>query len=130
MKTTCGKCNEDLSLGFNPSEPDNRPCPKCGSLLKRVEIVFEDQVPVPKEMLDLKGKQSGKKKPVIEYKSGDEIRRSTGEWVEKVRVIDREHDKYLEKVVNPETHEVIHSCDEALSKHTGHGTAKNKDRKA
>jgi len=129
MKVTCAQCNEDLSPHFNQSKPCNSHCHNCGSFLKRVELVFEDQFPVPKEMLDLTVKESGKKRPVLEYKSGDEMRSSTGEWVEKLRIIDRENDNYVERVVHPDTREIIHSCDEPLSKHTGHGDAKSKVRR-
>lgn len=46
--------------------------------------------------------------------------------VDRKTVIDRKNDQYKERVINAETGEVIHSCEELLSKHTGHGTAKNK----
>jgi len=39
-------------------------------------------------------------------------------------IVDREGNRYLEKVTDPETGEVVHSCEEPLSEHQGHGTAK------
>ena len=47
-----------------------------------------------------------------------------GRFMRKFRVVDREHDHYLETVVDPSTGQTIHHVDEPLSKHTGHGSAK------
>jgi hypothetical protein len=44
--------------------------------------------------------------------------------VKRIQVIDRENDQYKELVVDAETGDVIHSCEEPLSKHIGHGSAK------
>lgn len=41
-------------------------------------------------------------------------------------MIDRENDRYFERVVDPETGKVLRICEEPLSQHQGHGTA-NKD---
>ena len=42
------------------------------------------------------------------------------------RFLDRLRDLYKEKITNPTTGEVIHECEEPLSKHQGHGSAKPK----
>jgi hypothetical protein len=42
------------------------------------------------------------------------------------RVIDRDNDYYLERIVDPETGEVIRECEEKLSEHQGRGSAKPK----
>lgn len=38
--------------------------------------------------------------------------------------VDRENDRYSETVTEYETGIVIHHCNEKLSEHTGHGSAK------
>lgn len=38
--------------------------------------------------------------------------------------VDREADRYTERLVDGETGEVIHDVDEPLSEHRGHGSAK------
>ena len=124
MKAKCSDCGSDLP-GFTGSEKDS-PCPKCGSLKKEIEIIFEDTIEPPKEFFEYKAKQKGKKKPVLEHQSGDEVRKSKGDWVKKTRTLDRENDKYKETVIDPITSEIIHHCEEPLSKHFNHGSAKKK----
>ncbi|MEM3846154.1 MAG: hypothetical protein QXU98_10695, partial [Candidatus Parvarchaeota archaeon] len=60
----------------------------------------------------------GKKKWSREYIQGDEMQKN-GKWVKKERLIDRENNRYYEKIIDPETKEVIHKCDEPLTEHTG-----------
>lgn len=43
------------------------------------------------------------------------------------RVIDRSGDKYFEKVTICDSGEVYHQCEEPLSSHWGHGSAKPKE---
>ena len=43
------------------------------------------------------------------------------------RVIDRDGDRYTEKVTMRESGEIIHNTDERLSEHRGHGSDKPKD---
>jgi hypothetical protein len=42
------------------------------------------------------------------------------------RVMDRDADRYIETVTMRETGEVVHHCDEPLSKHQGHGSARQR----
>ncbi len=58
--------------------------------------------------------------------AGDDLRRSDGKWMQKKRVLDRDNDRYIEVVVDPETEEIVHEKDEPLSEHVDHGTAKFK----
>ena len=53
-----------------------------------------------------------------------EIARSTGKSVERKMLVDRQNDRYMEVVTEYETGVVVHHCDEKLSEHTGHGSAK------
>ena len=68
--------------------------------------------------------EAGKKRPVVEGFAGDDFHRQSGRWCKKKRVIDRQNDRYLEEVVDPDTGAVVHYCDEPLSRHQGHGDAK------
>lgn len=67
---------------------------------------------------------SSKKNPRYTFIEGDDLRKRDGKWMKKSRVIDKTTDKYLERVTDPETGEVVHSCEEALSVHFGHGSDK------
>jgi len=75
-------------------------------------------------MLKGKKRNSASRKPLIEFKVGSELFRKFGKWVRKEMHIDRENNRYKEKVIDPLTQEVIHICDEPLSEHRGHGSAK------
>jgi len=57
---------------------------------------------------------------------GADFSHSKGRMMEKVRIIDKDNDRYFEKIVDPVTGEIVHLCDEALSAHWGHGSAKKK----
>jgi hypothetical protein len=65
-----------------------------------------------------------KKNPRLEMLIGDDKWKDKGRWVKKTRIIDRDRKRYRETVVDPETGEVIHHCDEPLPEHKGHGSDK------
>jgi restriction endonuclease Mrr len=46
--------------------------------------------------------------------------------VKKSVLRDKREDHYHEKVIDPDTRETIHECEEPLSKHQDHGSAKYK----
>lgn len=71
--------------------------------------------------------RDGKKKRdyvVKEFNSGIEKSHSLGKDVFKSRLIDRRHNHYHEEVLDIENDRIIHYCDEPLSEHFGHGSAK------
>ena len=74
--------------------------------------------------MKLKARKEGDKKPSYESLQGADLQRSTGKFMQKKRIIDRENDQYEETVIDPCTGEVIYECKEPLSKHRGHGSAK------
>ncbi len=47
-----------------------------------------------------------------------------GKWVHKERLINRGNNRYKEVITDPESGELLHSCEEKLSDHQGHGAAK------
>jgi len=96
-------------------------CPNCGCTDFDYEIILDDNISMH-EQIKIKTKETGKKPS--EKIFGEEPRREGGGFVQKTRIIDRENDKYFEKVTDPETQKVIHLCDEPLSEHTRHGSAK------
>lgn len=72
------------------------------------------------------GKHHSKHRYVIEFEAGDDLHRDSGKWMDKVRLIDRREDNYLEVITDPETGEKVRDCHELLSEHQGHGSAKPK----
>jgi hypothetical protein len=88
---------------------------------------FDDRLPKARGMLKGKVKDTtvpSKRNPRIQFMDGDEIRKSDGKWMEKHRLVDRDKDLYRERVVDSLNGEVVHECDEPLTSHTGHGSAK------
>jgi hypothetical protein len=61
---------------------------------------------------------------LVELMTGAALWRGMNRWVDKVRRIDREQNRYQEQVVDPLTGDIVHHADEPLSEHRGHGSAK------
>jgi hypothetical protein len=74
----------------------------------------------------MKARHGTSGRPFHEAKFGADLHRATGRWMERELVIDRENDRYGERVIDPETGEIVYLCEEPLSQHQGHGTAKKK----
>lgn len=74
--------------------------------------------------MSFKAKRPGRKKPIYEGVSKPSVQRTTGIMMRLERFFDRLTDRYREHVTNPTTGELVHSCDEPLSEHQGHGSAK------
>jgi DNA-directed RNA polymerase subunit RPC12/RpoP len=121
----CNKCGIVLNE-TSDTQPDKRvPCPSCGStsrLFAHTAIVTVGLV----VGANMKGKHAGAKKPFIEQSSGKDFWRDMGKFVDRIMVIDREHDLYQEIVKDPINDIIIRYCLEPLSKHRGHGSAKKK----
>jgi hypothetical protein len=115
----CGACGE--MLPFRMDDTEIIPCPKCGSTCRT-----EDGI---KERIVLKAKPHGATgKPELEITLGDDFHRKEKKWKKLKRVIDRGHDQYEERVVDPTTSETTHECREPLIAHTGHGCDKKNKR--
>ena len=131
-KVTCGKCGSFLGDDTDEGYVQPPACPCCGSTKFKYTLFLSDSINFHE---NLKGKtdkmpkkpgETGKKKPAYEFQSGEERSIRLKKWVKKDRVIDRENDQYYERVVDPDTNEVIHECEELLSQHYGHGSDKKK----
>jgi len=123
---TCTKCGIVVSENIQSSE--RIPCSNCGSILRNVDITVSETA---KAYDSVRGKckdpsRKSKDKLRADFFSGYEKQYSTGKIVKKTRIIDKDQDKYFEEVVDPEINEVIHRCEEKLSRHRGHGHAKTK----
>jgi hypothetical protein len=55
---------------------------------------------------------------------GDDYTVDTRKWNKKHRVIDVDNDWYSEKIIDSETGEILHFCEEPLIQHRGRGSAK------
>jgi hypothetical protein len=101
-------------------------CPGCGVQLSLVAIGVKDEGGITlREKLKAKVRHGlpGTVKPHLEKTVGDDLQRSTGQWLNLERTVDRENDYYRERLTNPQTGEVLDK-QERLSEHQGHGAAK------
>ena len=123
MRSNCGECGAELE--DSPSLPTEEctPCPACGSITRAIHVFISESVTI-REKLGMKGKHKGEEKPFIESVSGDDLHRKTGKWMKLTRVINRDNNQYREEVKDPETGDTVHRCEEPLSDHKGHGSAK------
>lgn len=122
VKFICPKCKNNLN-------ESDKACSACGHKGKFIDVQI-------KESLRLLSGTKNKIKNIIKGKKerkyitremylGDELRKSKGDIVEKLRDIDRLNNSYTEVVVEKESGKCIHCCKEALSAHYGHGSDKN-----
>ena len=119
---TCASCGAILEESQDTSN-EKRPCTNCGDIKRLVKVFISDQVNCH-GMLKGKKRNNISSKPLIEFKVGSDLYRKFGKWVRREMQIDRENNRYKEKVIDTLTQEVIHECDEPLSEHKGHGSTK------
>lgn len=119
----CSDCGYKFQADFNNIDIDIC-CPNCKSKNIKLSINLEDKINTDfHENIKIVAKKNGKKKPFKESVEGEELFKQKGVWVNKKRVIDRENNSYLE-VVKDNAGNEIHYCNEKLSDHFGHGSAK------
>jgi hypothetical protein len=98
------------------------PCPECGSHRRFYRWTGANAGHATLR-LTVEKKPGDRRRPVEEL-SGDVYSQSLGRMVRIHRIIDRRRDAYYERVLDPETREVLREVDEALTEHRGRGSAK------
>lgn len=119
QKIVCDSCGTELN-------ELNIICPNCGHDKQILHINIEDSVEVY-DFFELKGKNdsyNGKRKLRLHHIEGHELSYN-GAFVYKLRIIDKDRDYYIERV-RDKAGNIIHECEEKLSEHIGHGSAKFK----
>jgi hypothetical protein len=74
-----------------------------------------------RDSIDLKAKRPGENRLYMEQRLGDDLHRDSGQWRKIHRVIDRENDRYVERITDDEGN-VVRDVDARLSAHRGHGS--------
>ena len=120
----CGACGTSLDEPSDRPAEARKPCDACGATVRRFEISLEGSLTL-RSSIGTKLRRGGRGRPVVKSFGGDDLTVSTGRWVHRDRLIDREGDRYRERVVDPQTGDVLRDVDEPLSKHRGHGSAKS-----
>lgn len=116
----------DCGLKLNKND---KTCPNCGSLKQEIIIDIVDTTTITvHEEIRGKTKKMDLKKPLFEFKQGDSLHKKSGVWNHREMIIDRENNTYKEIIMDKDNN-IIHSCEEPLSEHFGHGSAKYKSNK-
>lgn len=122
--TECSKCGSLIDTSKD-TDSERTPCQNCGSISRSHTVNIVENL-LAADGYGLIGKRPGKKKPYVEEISMPEYSHSKYKIVHKYRLIDRDNDKYSEKISDYQSGEVIHQCEEPLTKHFGHGSVKSK----
>ncbi len=124
LDCVCEECGEPADACA--TAPEEWRCPECGCHQRRFSLRVREYLFI-RETTRGKVKTPGLKRRRIEFVEGDDLHRDSGRWMKLSRQIDRGNDRYRKKIVDPKTGLVVHECDEPLSKHRGHGSAKRKE---
>ena len=120
---SCVSCDVYILSQTPLNELVNKPCPFCSGTVAHSINLSVDMIHVG---LKTKVKDPNFSRPTVEQVGGESYSHKLGRWVRIRRVIDRVRNWYSETITDPSTGEVIHKCEEPLSKHTDHGSAKKK----
>jgi hypothetical protein len=121
---SCSECG--TSMPESRRIEDREPCPTCGSTARTFAVNLTGKVEVHGS-LAYKARHGdvGKVKPYREAFTGSGYHRDTKEWRQVSRVVDRENDRYTERIVDAAGN-VVRDVDEPLSQHREHGAAKRR----
>lgn len=120
----CLDCRADLPSAWARSA--DQPCTECGSRRRLVRLTHAEEMQV-RECTEIRVKDSrysSKKNPRVMLKQGASYWRDERKWMHREMHVDRALGRYREVVSDPETGEIVHECEEPLSKHRGHGDDK------
>lgn len=117
---TCLSCSRPLEADVPRS-----PCPDCGSTLRCFTELVEDRLKAyTGTVVRIRSPLAGKRRYRLEAKSLPVWSHRLQRLVHRSITVDRLGDRYVERIVDLLTSEVIHSCDEPLHQHIGHGSAR------
>jgi DNA-directed RNA polymerase subunit RPC12/RpoP len=121
---SCSRCG--ASVPESGRIDDQMPCLSCGSTARTFAVTLTDTAEVH-DSLGTKARHGdiGKVKPHRETFTGFDYHQDSKEWRQVSRVVDREADRYTERIVDAAGN-VVRDVDEPLSEHRGHGTAKRR----
>lgn len=121
----CAGCDRVLAEPFNLDPGKREPCPKCGSLNRKREVIMEANLKLEGHLKTRHRSKRGPGKGGWDYEEirGDDFNAGEGVWKRIRQVVDRVSDWYEKDVVGPDG-TVERHVREPLTKHTGRGAAK------
>ncbi len=129
---TCGECGELIDEPASTPIDERKPCPRCRSSERDKRVYLTGNQPGPTSHLsaEVRHGAKGEVAPHQETKIGSVWSGERGRMVKWYRDINREANRYRERIVDPETGEVLRDVDEPLSDHRGHGSDRTNPRSA
>ncbi len=121
----CGACGKELAEDPHAPVETRKPCPGCGSTLRDFQKSLSATVTTRTKRRE-KARHANGGSPYLEQGGGDDLHRKSGIWRKLYRLIDRGRNGSCKVVRDPETGQIVHECQEPLSKHRGHGAAKRR----
>ncbi len=106
----CGQCGEALDEPTNLDPTQRQPCPACGAKSRKRSVTLAGEMPSPHSSLKARGRHAdanGRRKWFIETFTGADWSHALQRFVRKIRILDRDNNRYVEKVVDPETGEIL-----------------------
>ncbi len=128
-QVACGHCGKILDEPSDIAVEERAPCPDCRSKSRQFGKILSDELEIRdgvrgKARSGEAGKPGGK--PWLTFMSEPSWSHRYKKWMQREKTENRRDDRYTEVVKDPNTGEIIHECDEPLSEHQGHGSAKRK----
>jgi hypothetical protein len=118
----CNQC--DALLPDEYSFALEKPCPACGSTARRFEVGIVEKCQA-EDLLEWKARPAEGRRWFTRGLTRLVSQRSHGGALAYLkRIIDRRANRYVETVTMRDTGAIVHNCDEPLSKHQGHGSAR------
>jgi hypothetical protein len=118
VESFCTDCNAALENGAIK-------CNSCGSDKKTIRLLVEDEISLYDQVkIKSKGKIDGRK--IYHQLIKGHESSADGNMVDKLRIINNIDNVYFEEIKDLDGN-VIHKCQEKLSEHKGHGSAKKKN---
>lgn len=131
IEVYCEDCELKLDTTFDPFKEEkekSKPCPKCGSITRQVKLYFGEVIAPMRDdskLVAYTRKETGGKKVVAKGKFGTELHHDTNTFQKRDQFINVNKDTYYKRIIN-ESIPFYKEVREPLSKHKGHGSAKNK----
>lgn len=125
----CQDCNTEIDEATE--NQGRKPRPFCESLRRSFQDSFSDAATVGTLVATkaYKGGLSRSKGLRFESKDGDSFSFDCQRLVELSQLVDHENNRYVKRVFDRKTGEVIREVDEPLAQHTGRGSAKKRNPK-
>ena len=117
----CGSCRKVLDEPLGTSVELRSACPTCGSSNRFFGKETGGAIQ-PHGVRRFKARHGGEGRPFYEGFVGADWSHKFQRWMRLERIIDRENDRYRERVSDPRSGETVHECEEPLNEHLGHGT--------